>query len=336
MRDASGFKYFLSDQLGSISVVLSATGTVLEQQRYLPFGGVRTDIQTPPYRITSTDFTYTGQRNLPDTGLIDYNARFYSPTLGRFIQPDTVIPGAASPQSWNRYSYVTNNPVRFTDPTGHREVQGCGEGEKGACVENDPIKKAKDAQKLASLKHKSDEQRCRNGSYEYCSGYQGFQIQINIATGILPEYHPGEKSARDWKPLLVVGVSLVFDKHGGFQLYGNWRDPEQYGAAEKAYPTKYIGFGGSIAIGAIHGTEFAAKGTEAFAGETVDWTASGGPIAVDHYEMFDESTGKTDGTKFSGDDIGLSVGTPSIGRIAVTAYPLTPRLGLPIRDLYDE
>ncbi len=120
MRDADGFKYFLSDHLGSVSVVLSATGTVLEQQRYLPFGGVRTDLPSPNYRITNTDFTYTGQRNLPDTGLMDYKARFYSPSLGRFIQPDTIVPGAANPQSFNRYSYVSNNPIEYTDPSGHR------------------------------------------------------------------------------------------------------------------------------------------------------------------------------------------------------------------------
>jgi RHS repeat-associated protein len=117
MRDASGFKYFLTDQLGSVSVVLSATGAILEQQRYLPFGQARV---MPPYAsVTSTDFTYTGQRNLPDTGLMDYKARFYSPALGRFIQPDTVIPDLANSQSWNPYAYVYNNPIMRNDPTGH-------------------------------------------------------------------------------------------------------------------------------------------------------------------------------------------------------------------------
>jgi RHS repeat-associated protein len=69
--------------------------------------------------VTSTDFTYTGQRDLPGTGLMDYNARFYSPTLGRFTQPDTIIPNPANPQSFNRYSYVKNNPINFNDPSGH-------------------------------------------------------------------------------------------------------------------------------------------------------------------------------------------------------------------------
>jgi len=122
MRDADGFKYFLSDHLGSVSVVLSDKDEngdveVLEQQRYLPFGGPR---ELPNYStIQLTDYTYTGQRDLPGTGLMDYDARFYSPTLGKFIQPDTIIPDLANSQSWNRYAYVANNPIMRNDPTGH-------------------------------------------------------------------------------------------------------------------------------------------------------------------------------------------------------------------------
>jgi hypothetical protein len=52
-------------------------------------------------------------------GLMDYNARFYSPMLGRFIQPDSMTPDG--PQGLNRYSYVSNNPVNFNDPTGHQK-----------------------------------------------------------------------------------------------------------------------------------------------------------------------------------------------------------------------
>jgi RHS repeat-associated protein len=120
MRDAEGFKYFLTDHLGSVSVVLDENGEILEQQRYLPFGQPRV---MPPYAsVASADYTYTGQRDFPDTGLMDYKARFYSPALGRFIQPDTIVPNAANPQSWNRYSYVRNNPIRYNDPSGHKEA----------------------------------------------------------------------------------------------------------------------------------------------------------------------------------------------------------------------
>ncbi len=131
MKDGAGLKYLLTDHLGSVVAVTGSNGTLTSQQRYLPFGGIRTDLPSPDYRITSTDFGYTSQRKLAEGmgGLMDYKARFYSPTLGRFIQPDSIIPSVANPQSWNRFSYVLNNPIRYIDPSGHKpcdERDGCG------------------------------------------------------------------------------------------------------------------------------------------------------------------------------------------------------------------
>jgi RHS repeat-associated protein len=87
--------------------------------------------------MTSTDRTFTGQRDITGTGLMDYNFRMYSPLLGRFTQPDTIIPDAANPQSWNRFSYVINNPIGYNDPTGHcytdsgTWISGGGDGDCG-------------------------------------------------------------------------------------------------------------------------------------------------------------------------------------------------------------
>ncbi|MEW6085796.1 MAG: RHS repeat-associated core domain-containing protein [Chloroflexota bacterium] len=135
MRDSDGsLKYLLTDHLGSTSAVTNQNGTLLSQQRYLPFGEVRTDTN-PPY-ITQTDLTYTGQRNLSGTVLMDYRARFYSVSLGRFIQPDSIVPNPANPQAYNRYSYTINNPILFTDPTGH-EYCGPDNIYCGGLAEND-------------------------------------------------------------------------------------------------------------------------------------------------------------------------------------------------------
>ncbi|MBI2850861.1 MAG: RHS repeat-associated core domain-containing protein [Chloroflexi bacterium] len=64
-----------------------------------------------------TDKLFTWQR-LESTGLYYYGARYYDPTIGRFISADTVVQNQANPQSMNRYSYVFNNPLRYVDPTG--------------------------------------------------------------------------------------------------------------------------------------------------------------------------------------------------------------------------
>ena len=84
---------------------------------------------SPSVQAGLTDLSYTGQRDL-GMGLMDYKARFYSPVLGRFTQPDTLIPGADNPQAWNRFSYVMNSPILYNDPSGHRPVEDKG----GGCV----------------------------------------------------------------------------------------------------------------------------------------------------------------------------------------------------------
>ena len=117
MNDGAGLQYLLTDHLGSVVAITDASGTLTSQQRYLPFGQLRTDLSGP--RITQTDFGYTGQRDLGnEIGLYDYRARFYDSLLMRFISPDSIVPGAGS-LAFNRYTYVNNDPVNATDPTGH-------------------------------------------------------------------------------------------------------------------------------------------------------------------------------------------------------------------------
>ena len=115
MNDESGLKYLLTDQLGSVVAVTNDTGGLISQQRYLPFGQVRTDVSS----ITQTDFGFTGQRNNTYINLDDYKSRWYSAYLNQWTQPDSIIPNVYNPQSLNRFSYVMNRPTVLTDPTGH-------------------------------------------------------------------------------------------------------------------------------------------------------------------------------------------------------------------------
>jgi RHS repeat-associated protein len=74
----------------------------------------------------STTRGYTGHEQLDGVGLIHMNARLYDPEIGRFIQADSLVEPEAT-QGLNRYSYVLNNPLTFTDPTGQlsfRQVLG--------------------------------------------------------------------------------------------------------------------------------------------------------------------------------------------------------------------
>ena len=105
--------YLHGDHLGSVSLTTDASGAVTSQQSYDVWGKVRgTAGGTSP-----TTMNYTGQKR-DDTGLLFYNARYYDPGIGRFLSADSIAIGKDS-QSRNRYTYVGNNPINATDPTGH-------------------------------------------------------------------------------------------------------------------------------------------------------------------------------------------------------------------------
>ncbi|MDO5666030.1 MAG: polymorphic toxin type 23 domain-containing protein, partial [Bacteroidia bacterium] len=63
---------------------------------------------------------YTGHEHLPWFGLVNMNARLYDPVLGRFLNPDPYVQMPDFTQNFNRYSYVLNNPLKYTDPTGEK------------------------------------------------------------------------------------------------------------------------------------------------------------------------------------------------------------------------
>jgi len=101
----------------------------VQQTRYLPFGGYRAG--NGPNPITS--HAYTSQRENMDIGLYYYNARYYAPTLARFLSADTLIPDPTNPQQYNRYTYTLNSPLNYSDPTGHDGMWCNDPYEGGVC-----------------------------------------------------------------------------------------------------------------------------------------------------------------------------------------------------------
>jgi len=117
-KDSNGNTYYYHpDILGSTNLVTDQAGNEIARSDYLPFGGNDLD-----YR-----FTFTGQENDNESNLMYYDARYYSTSLRRFTQPDPYIQNIYDPQSLNRYAYVRNNPLKYTDPSGNFI---CG----GACL----------------------------------------------------------------------------------------------------------------------------------------------------------------------------------------------------------
>jgi RHS repeat-associated protein len=93
-------------------------GDVIQRFEYAAYG--RENFALNPN--LSWDPAFTGQQYDIETGLYYYRARYYNPILGRFIQADTIVQDPFDPQSWNRYAYVRNNPLKYVDPSGHFEL----------------------------------------------------------------------------------------------------------------------------------------------------------------------------------------------------------------------
>jgi RHS repeat-associated protein len=69
-------------------------------------------------------YKFTGKERDSESNLDNFGARYDSSTLGRFMSPDPMMASARVwvPQTWNRYAYALNNPLRFVDPDGMKEV----------------------------------------------------------------------------------------------------------------------------------------------------------------------------------------------------------------------
>ena len=110
------FYYYQSDHLGSASVMTNREGEVVQHYGYTAFGNERYKNNNLAFGVTNR---YTGQQIDEETGLYFYQSRYYDAELGRFTQADTIVPSADTSQALNRYTYVKNNPLKFTDPSGH-------------------------------------------------------------------------------------------------------------------------------------------------------------------------------------------------------------------------
>ncbi len=112
-------RYLLVDHLGSLDVVVGDTGALIESASFDVWGGRRnaTSWQGASAAPASTTHGFTGHEHVDAIGLIHMNGRVYDPAIGRFIQSDPLVDSGI--QGLNRYSYVLNNPLSLTDPTGN-------------------------------------------------------------------------------------------------------------------------------------------------------------------------------------------------------------------------
>ena len=108
------YKYITTDSQGStrqeLTAEVIASGTKQSPNTYYAYG---TPINPLNAQKQIVEDTYTGQKKDEETGLMYYNARYYNPQTGLFIQADSVDDGQ------NKYQYVGGNPINNTDPSGN-------------------------------------------------------------------------------------------------------------------------------------------------------------------------------------------------------------------------
>ncbi|HKO95406.1 MAG TPA: RHS repeat-associated core domain-containing protein, partial [Pyrinomonadaceae bacterium] len=125
---SASIKWLVTDQLGTPRMIFDQTGSLTNVSRhdYLPFGEelfAGTGGRTTAIGYSQPDGIrqkFTGYEADAETGLNFAQARYHSAFQGRFTSPDPMLSSGqpAEPQSWNRYGYVLNNPLVYSDPTG--------------------------------------------------------------------------------------------------------------------------------------------------------------------------------------------------------------------------
>ena len=124
---ADATRYVLRDHLGSVDVLTDSLGNAVKSVSFDAWGRARnpadwsalTDMEAMTIDRCDTRRGFTGHEMLDAVGVIHMNGRIYDPTLARFLQADPFVQFPTNLQSHNRYSYVMNNPLAYTDPSGH-------------------------------------------------------------------------------------------------------------------------------------------------------------------------------------------------------------------------
>jgi RHS repeat-associated protein len=278
VRTNGTLSYLLGDHIGSSSVTTDANGVKTASALYKAFGETRFSSGN-----LGTDYKFTGQREEASLGIYYFNARWMDPSLGRFTSPDTIVPTSTQgTQAWDRYGFVNNNPVRYTDPTGHQRIADTDESQNNNQCDNS----------VADCDHSKcwDRQASNFGAEGSCTYAEPSRdkptdeiilrgpdyITLNIATG-WPfaaagfDFQVTRDSYNNWyvAPGAYVGTP-------GVSLFGGWvLQPEQPKESDLesfvGENTVSLGVGGGdgVGFGAAWGRPFDGKlDLNDFAGET--------------------------------------------------------------------
>ncbi len=118
--------YLHRDHIGSVQTITNQNGAVVQTLSYDAWGRRRNAETWEADNTISAilDRGFTGHEHMDLVALINMNGRIYDPVIGRFTSADPFIQEPTNIQSLNRYSYVFNNPLSYTDPSGYWSIKG--------------------------------------------------------------------------------------------------------------------------------------------------------------------------------------------------------------------
>ncbi|HVP48538.1 MAG TPA: RHS repeat-associated core domain-containing protein [Bryobacteraceae bacterium] len=226
--------YLTVDHLGSTRLVSDGHTTCSKRYDYRPFGedipvGIGDRSTNLCYGVADpTTIQFTGKERDSETvssatkGLDYFGARYFSGAQGRFTSPDPLLNSGRpwDPQSWNRYAYALNNPLRYTDPTGLWEwaASGCASGDKDCQKAYKAHQKEfKDA--LSYLKQARDSYDKKSTEYKRLDAALAAYGKENVANGVTVGFGALDKGAagRTTPSAGLASFSVMFDpaKMGG-------------------------------------------------------------------------------------------------------------------------
>jgi RHS repeat-associated protein len=212
-RDPDGaVLYYFADHLGSSRVVTNVTGTIVDESDYYPFGGERIVVNNDP-----NPYKFTSKERDGESGLDNFGVRYFGSAFGRFMSPDDFWKDSSvrDPQSWNKYAYARNNPLRYVDPTGEKATVTTN------CTTNDQNQTTCNVQISASIaiyategSNLTEQQLHEAASIIESSieeAWRGSFVQdgvtYNVTTDISVSVAPSEQAALESGAQNVIGLS---------------------------------------------------------------------------------------------------------------------------------
>ncbi|MGR5287730.1 RHS repeat-associated core domain-containing protein [Vibrio maritimus] len=205
-------RYLHYDALGSVDMISDGFGQVVEYRSYDTWGKQRgitwqNPDSNPVAQAAITNRGFTGHEEIDEVRLTHMNGRVYDSELARFISPDPIIQAPYQTNSFNRYAYVWNNPLKYTDPTGYTANDSwnqpyyhhpLGHGEPG------------DPQSANGRVSSSQQSTTRGNSGQY------FDADRSAAEKVTTPYSDNQTSdtlpqnqVEDWKNPTIIKVTIA-------------------------------------------------------------------------------------------------------------------------------